>query len=115
MCVSGIMTSKRLGPFPSAHRQKYLKVFLLRLTTFFHGDGVQEVHGHNSGAPPSCSVFSLTPYLVLLAFFQKFLKDFIYLFLERGEGRKGGREMLPLEHPLPGTWPTTQACALTGN
>ena len=22
---------------------------------------------------------------------------------------------LPLEHPLPGTWPATQACALTGN
>ena len=22
---------------------------------------------------------------------------------------------LPLMHPSPGTWPTTQACALTGN
>ena len=22
---------------------------------------------------------------------------------------------LPLAHPLPGLWPTTQACALTGN
>ena len=22
---------------------------------------------------------------------------------------------LPLAHPLPGTWPATQACALTGN
>ena len=47
-----------------------------------------------------------------------FLKDFIYL--ERGEG--GEKEMernicvcLPLVHPQLGTWPTTQACALSGN
>ena len=48
-------------------------------------------------------------------------KDFIYLFSER---REGGRETsvcerninrLPLAHPQLGTWPTTQACALTGN
>ena len=43
----------------------------------------------------------------------------IIVFLERGEGREKERERnidrLPL-HPLqPGTWPTTQACALTGN
>ena len=47
-------------------------------------------------------------------------KDFIYLFLERGEGREKERERninvwLPLACPLLGTWPTTQACALTGN
>ena len=35
-------------------------------------------------------------------------------------GRKGERERninvwLPLMHPHLGTWPTTQACALTGN
>ena len=41
-------------------------------------------------------------------------KDFIYLFLERGEGREKERERyinvwLPLAHPLLGTWPTTQA------
>ena len=44
-----------------------------------------------------------------------FLKDFIYLFLERG--REGERERninvwLPLTCPPPRTWPTTQACAL---
>ena len=49
-----------------------------------------------------------------------FLKDFIYLFLERGEGRENERERnisvwLPLMWPPLGTWPTTQACALTGN
>ena len=49
-----------------------------------------------------------------------FLKDFIYLFLERGEGREKKRERninvwLPLACPPQGTWPTTQACALTGN
>ena len=43
-----------------------------------------------------------------------------YLFLERGEGREKERERnidvwLPLAHLPLGTWPTTQACALTGN
>ena len=48
-----------------------------------------------------------------------FLKDFIYLFLERG--RKGEREgekhqcVVASHVPLTGTWPATQACALTGN
>ena len=46
--------------------------------------------------------------------------DFIYLFLERREGREKQRERninvwLPLTCPLLGTWPITQACALTGN
>ena len=44
---------------------------------------------------------------------------FIY-FLERGEGREKERERninvwLPLTCPQLGTWPATQACALTGN
>ena len=49
-----------------------------------------------------------------------FLKDFIYLFLERGEGKEKERARniivwLPLVCLLLETWPTTQACALTGN
>ena len=45
---------------------------------------------------------------------------FFYLYLERGEGKEKKRERnisvwLPLAHPLLGTWPATQACALTGN
>ena len=48
-----------------------------------------------------------------------FLKDFIYLFLERGGGWEKERERninwLPLIPPQLGTWPITQACALTGN
>ena len=53
-------------------------------------------------------------------FFLLFLKDFIFLFLERGEGREKERKRninvwLPLARPLLGTWPTTQAGALTGN
>ena len=49
-----------------------------------------------------------------------FKKDFIYLFLDREEGREKERETninvwLPLTCPLLETWPTTQACALTGN
>ena len=46
-------------------------------------------------------------------------EDFIYLFLQRGEGRgKEDRNInvwLPLVRPLLETWPETQACALTGN
>ena len=47
-------------------------------------------------------------------------KDFVYLFLEGGEGREKERERnidvwLPLTWPPLGTWPATQACALTGN
>ena len=46
-----------------------------------------------------------------------------YLFLERREGTEEEREetpmcernnRLPLSHPQLGTWPATQACALTG-
>ena len=57
----------------------------------------------------------------LYAVFLTFIKEyFISLFLERGERRAKERERnitvwLPLMHPPLGTWPTTQACALTGN
>ena len=52
-----------------------------------------------------------------------FKKDFIYLFLETGEGREKERERnisvwLPLMFPTTGDlaqWLATQACALTGN
>ena len=47
---------------------------------------------------------------------RKLLKEFTYLFLERGDRReKEERNInvwLPLTHPLLGTWPSTQACAL---
>ena len=49
-----------------------------------------------------------------------FFKDFVYLFLDKGEWKEKERERnisvwLPLMHPLSGPWPATQACALTGN
>ena len=49
-----------------------------------------------------------------------FFKDFIYLFLEKAAGKENERERninvwLPCECPLLWTWPTTQACALSGN
>ena len=56
--------------------------------------------------------------------FVMFKKYFIYLILERGEGREKERERnigarnvdwLPLARPQPGTRPKIQACALTGN
>ena len=45
---------------------------------------------------------------------------FKILFLERGEGKEKQRKRnsnvwLPLVHPHTGTWPASQACALTGN
>ena len=48
-----------------------------------------------------------------------FLKDYIYLFLDKGEGReKEGEEhqcVVASHVPLLGTWPASQAYALTGN
>ena len=44
------------------------------------------------------------------------LLKIIYLFLERGEGSEKERERnIYVWLPLLGTWPTTQACALTRN
>ena len=45
---------------------------------------------------------------------------FLNILFFRGEGREKERERnisvwWLLTHPPPGTWPTTQACALTGN
>ena len=45
-----------------------------------------------------------------------FFYDFIYLFLEKGEGKKKEGNIsvwLPPPFPLLGTWPATQACVLT--
>ena len=46
-----------------------------------------------------------------------FFKD-LYLFIFRGREKERERNInvwLLLVHPLLGTWPATQACALTGN
>ena len=48
------------------------------------------------------------------------LKYFVYLFLERREGKEKERERninvwLPLMGTRLGTWPATQSCALTSN
>ena len=47
-----------------------------------------------------------------------FKKKIVYLFLERGEGKEKEWNInvwLPVVRPPLGAWPTTQACALTGN
>ena len=62
-------------------------------------------------------------YKMVMSNFEIFKKDFIYLLLEKGERREKEKERnsnaqeisLPLTHPQLGTWPATQACALTGN
>ena len=57
---------------------------------------------------------------IYFIFLLLFFKNFTYLFLERGEEKEKEKERnitvcLPLVCPLLGTWPSTQACALTGN
>ena len=52
--------------------------------------------------------------------FLNFFKYCIYSFLERGEEKEKEKERninvcLPLVGPVLGTWPSTQACALSGN
>ena len=67
------------------------------------------------GYPSSSAPELLLQYQV---FFFLFFKDFIYLYLERGREEERERNInvwFPLVHPLLGTWPATQACALTGN
>ena len=63
------------------------------------------------GTVKYCNLFGKLPGI--------FKKDLIYLFSERREGREKGRERsfdpLPLTRPQPGTWPSTQACALRGD
>ena len=58
--------------------------------------------------------------VVVVVVFKYIFKDFIYLFLDREDGREKERERnisvwLPPARPPPGTWAKTQACALTGN
>ena len=63
-------------------------------------------------------VWTTNPYFRLHIFIIYLFKDFMYLFLEKGRERERERNInvwLPLPHPLLGTWPTTQACVLTGN
>ena len=49
-------------------------------------------------------------------FFLKNLFQILFTYcLERGEGRERNSDQLSLSCPQLGTWPTTQACALTGN
>ena len=72
---------------------------------------------------PQCSLLPTLLNKILFRyklFSLKKKKDFIYLYLDRGKEREKERERninvrLPLTRPQPGTWPATQACALTGN
>ena len=66
------------------------------------------------------SLVKYIPKYFIVFFKCSFLKDFIYLFLERGAGKEEERERnisvwLLLAQPQLGTWPATQACAQTGN
>ena len=65
-------------------------------------------------------IYSLIDFNFFKDFIYLCIYVFIYLFLERGEGRekeKRNIDGLPLATPISpmGTWLTTQACAMTGN
>ena len=52
-----------------------------------------------------------------LDFIYLFKRFYLFIFRERGRGGERERNInvwLPLVRPLLGTWPATQACALTG-
>ena len=59
----------------------------------------------------------------IFLFFNTLLKKILFTFRERGREEQGERNIsvqeihdgLPFVYPQMGTWPTTQACALTGN
>ena len=55
----------------------------------------------------------------IMSFFILFYFLMFYLFIFGGEGKEKEERntdvWLPLMCPLLGTWPATQACALTGN
>ena len=53
-----------------------------------------------------------------LCIYSFFKKKILFIFRERGREKERERNIsvwLPLLCPLLGTWPATQACALTGN
>ena len=55
-----------------------------------------------------------------LLVYMYFFRFYVFIFRERGEEGEGEGERdvsvwLPLTWPPLGTWPATQACALTGN
>ena len=74
-----------------------------------HQTRQKETKGKHSSFPHVCMCMCVYVYILKISF-----------FLERGEGREKDRERninvwLPRMHPQLGTWPATQARALTGN
>ena len=95
-------------PSPSLNRYCMFPKFLGRVITPAVADRLE-----------ATALDSAVLFLSLLYFTLIFKKDFIYFEREDKGGRKRGRETAIcgcLSHaPHWGTWPTTQACALTGN
>ena len=70
------------------------------------------------GHPPSRSdLLSLAPlcYEGTESSFLSFFLFFFFIFRWRGKEGERGSVWWPLMHSLLGTWPTTQACDMTGN
>ena len=85
----------------------------------FKTEYVKLATGKNTGVSSFAFVLD-TPVHKYLLGEDFFLKILFILFLDRGEGKEKEKERninvwLPLTRPLLGTWPSTQACALTGN
>ena len=81
------------------------------------------VPGGSSSSTPGCSCAPCSSHTTQSK--QLFKNFYSFTFIERGREReREGEEhqcvrdtsiILPLARPQPGTWPATQACALTGN
>ena len=97
--------------------------FHLGIPISLHVVSVVTSYNHLYFCGISCYLFSfISDFIYLGLFFMSWVnglsifKKRFYLFLEKGEGSERKINVwLPLVHTLLGTWPTTQACALTGN
>ena len=73
------------------------------------------------GLSGALGLFSLVCFSFFLSFFfKKIFLQTLFIYFQRGEGKERERKRnisvwLPLMYPHLGTWPATQASALTGN
>ena len=116
--------------YPASHSWYYIRKWVGEFPSVNRGPSRILVLNHFTlyivlSPPLSLSVSPLHTSCLVLFLQQKplvpslfyFFKDFIYLFLGREKERERNVNVrLPLAcpHPSPGTWPATQACALTG-
>ena len=106
-------------------KQLKMAFFTILLLSIFSSSSPPEISywlSHPCNTPASTILLAhyLSLPIISSFFFFKFLKNIVLVSFYRGTGREKERERnisvwLLLTCPLLGTWPTTQACALTEN